>query len=112
MATVNVALQQIVRGAGLAPSFAAATAADTYKIPNDGHVWLEVKNTGGSPVTVTVATPGSVDGLAIADLAVTVPATTGDRIIGPFPPVTYNDPADNTLSVTVSGACTLAAFHL
>lgn len=54
------------------------------KFANDGRTWLRVKNASGSPITVTVETPGSVDGQGIADLAVSVPATTGDVLIGPF----------------------------
>lgn len=51
-----------------------------------GAVFLEVLNGSGSPITVTVQTPGTVEGLAVADLAVTVPAA-GNRRIGPFPGV-------------------------
>lgn len=54
------------------------------KFPNDGRTFLRVKNGSGSPITATVETPGSIDGQSISDLAVSIPATTGDKLIGPF----------------------------
>jgi hypothetical protein len=47
-------------------------------------VFLHVKNGDGSPHTATITTPNTVDGLAVSDLAVTIPAGE-ERIIGPFP---------------------------
>jgi hypothetical protein len=75
-------------------------------------VFLDVEN-AGSETTVTVDTPGTVDGLAVANLAVVVPATTGKKRIGPFPPDTYNQP-DGTIKVTYSSVAdvTIGAFRL
>ena len=111
MSLTTLAVQQIVR-TGLTPALAAANADGSY-VPNDGRMYLQVKNTNGSPVTVTVDTPGTVDGLAVADLPVVVPATTGDKKIGPFPPDTYNQP-DGTIKVTFSAVTdvTIGAFRL
>jgi hypothetical protein len=110
MSLTNVSTQQVSR-AGLTPAFAAANVDGSY-IPNDGRMMLEVKNTG-SQITVTVETPGTVDGLAVGDLVVIVPATSGDKMIGPFPTDIYNQP-DGTIKVTftaVSGV-TVAAIRL
>lgn len=112
MATVNMTLQQVTKTAnGTTPSYTAATSSDTYKAPNDGRVFLHAKNVGGSPVTLTVSTPGTMDGNAVADYTATIPATTGDKLIGPFPPRVYNDD-DQKLTITVSGATSLAVIHL
>lgn len=68
----------------------SATATHGNKFLNDGKTFLRVVNGDGSPITVTINTPGSVDGQGIADLDVTVAATgdgdgLDDKLIGPFP---------------------------
>lgn len=104
MARTALVPQQVVR-AGLTPVFSAANA-DGHSVANDGHVMLEVKNGSGAPITVTVQTPGTVDGLAIAELVVTIPATSGDKMIGPFQPGIYNQ-ADGTIYVDFSAVTTV-----
>lgn len=72
--------------AGLAPTYASIDATDTYYVDNDsGDVFLHFLNTGGSPAVVTFDLTQSVAGAELTDQTVTVPATTGDRMIGPFP---------------------------
>jgi hypothetical protein len=71
-------------------------------------MFLYVKNASGSPITVTIDTPGLVDGLAIANLTVSVPATTGERMIGPFPPGIYNQ-ADGNVYVDWSSVTSVTA---
>lgn len=105
MSDVAVTPLNVNRGAGA--SFEDATAAtdgNNYLAPNDGNTRLMCSSTAGS--TVTVATPGTVDGLAISDLTLTVPD--GDKIVvfGPFPPNIYGA----VLSVTVSAATSIAAL--
>ncbi|SFK92661.1 hypothetical protein SAMN05216275_14167 [Streptosporangium canum] len=95
---------QVLTPTGIAPTYAAVGGSGDSFTPGD-HVFLHVKNAGGSPSTVTVTTPGTVDGLAIADLTVTVPATTGDRMIGPLPARTFaktDGQADVACSPTTS----------
>lgn len=100
MATPTI--QEITRtGSGLTPSYAAGSATETYLIPNNGRVFLHVKKTGLGDCTVTVPTPGNVDSLAVPDYTATVVATTGDKMIGPFPPNVYNDAAGQ-IAVTFS----------
>lgn len=99
MARTALALQVPVR-AGLTPSFTAANV-DGHSIANDGHTCIEVKNASGSPINVTFPIPVLVDGQAVTSLVVSIPATTGDKIIGPFPPATYNQ-ADGKLYVDFS----------
>ena len=110
MSLTTLTVQQIAR-TGLTPALAAANADGSY-VPNDGRMFVDVENTG-SETTVTVDTPGTVDGLAVANLAVVVPATTGKKRIGPFPPDTYNQP-DGTIKITYSqvSGVTVGAFRL
>jgi hypothetical protein len=64
---------------------------------------LVARNTGGSGITITVVTPGVVDGdLAIADrTSVSVPATSG---LAELPITdTYRDPATGLATVNYSG---------
>lgn len=87
MATLTV--QQIAR-AGITPTYAAcAGGGDAF--PNDGRTFIQLKNTNAANRTVTVATQVTVDGKAVADDAIVIPLTSGDKMIGPFPPDIYND---------------------
>jgi hypothetical protein len=65
---------------------ADTTNGDTY--PNGGNAMLLMNNTAGASGTVTVVTPGTVDGLAVADRTYTVPANTIQLVKLP-PPASY-----------------------
>jgi hypothetical protein len=88
VARVSVTTQPIQR-------LAAATALTAVTVDGDvidtGRVALYVKNDAVTTVTVTVQTPVTVDGLAVADLAVVVPASSF-RLIGPLPVGTFGQP--------------------
>ena len=110
MAMTTLAVQSAVQ-AGFVPSFTAANV-DGHGVENlNGNVVLYVKNGSASPITVTVATPGTVEGLAITDLAVTV-ANASEKIIGPFKKAVFNQdlttPALNSaIAVTFSAVTTV-----
>lgn len=87
---VSVATQKITR-AGLNPSMTAPTADGD--VIDYGNVILAINNTSGATLTVTVQTPGTVDGLPIGELTVSIP-TAGIREIGPFPRSTFAQPSD------------------
>lgn len=71
---------QVLGIAGTPPTFAAAAANDTARV--GAHLYLEVKNASGAPITVTLAYPGTLpSGDAIPDKTYSVPATTGERRI-------------------------------
>src|SRR3989304_9617914 len=112
MATLTV--QQIARSAtGLLPAYAAA-AAGGDQFPNDGPLtFFHMKNTNGAGRTVTFATSKTVEGLAVADLAVALAATTGDVMVGPFPAEYYND-INGMVQVTypADAGVTVAAIRL
>jgi len=85
--------------AGLVPSFAAANASDTF-VPDD-RTFLYVKNSNASTRTITVTTPATYRGLAIADPGPSIAASgASDLLLGPFPADTYADPSN-------SGLCTV-----
>lgn len=84
------------------------TNTDTYYVPNNGRVVLLVNSTPGC--TVTVETPGTVDGLAITDYTATI-AAAKQHVLGPFPGATYNK-ADGTIKVTFSAAADVLAVRM
>jgi hypothetical protein len=104
--------QQVTRQ-GLAPAYTAVAASDTFTPgPN---TFLHVKNVGGSPDTVTLVTPGSViTDVPIGDPTVSVPATTGDRMIGPIPGGIFADPTTGlvTVSHSFTTSVTVAVLNL
>lgn len=101
-------LQVLVPGGSASVLTAAAGGGDTC--PAGDGVFLEANNGSGAPITITLVTPGTVDGLAIADRAVIVPA--GERWKIPVPRLFAA--ADGQCSITYSGVTTLTvgAFRL
>jgi hypothetical protein len=88
--------------------YAAAVGPDTFT--NDGRTFLQVKNTNGSSRTVTIDSTRACDQGFDHDQVVTIPATTGDELIGPFPTARFG----TTVTVTYSAVAgvTVAAFKL
>lgn len=84
-------VEQTVVDEGITPTYEAANVLGNM-IPGDGGIILHVKNTGAQ-ITVTIQTGGTLMGEPVTDKAVVVPATTGDKLIGPFPPALYNQPS-------------------
>jgi hypothetical protein len=113
MAEVRKAVQQVSR-AGLAPTYHAdLTTSDTFLVNNDGRVLLHAKKASAVDCVVTIATPGTVDGQAVADRTVTVPASGGDRFIGPFSVKDYNDSGgDLRLTFSNIAGLTLAVLRV
>lgn len=95
---------------GLQPTYAAA-AGGGDQAPVGEKLVLHVKNGDASSKTVTVATPGTVGGLAIADAAQTIPAA-GEAFI-PLKS-TYRDPATGRAGITYSAvtSVTVAVLQL
>jgi len=108
MARTTMSHQQIVR-TGLEQTYEAAQV-DGNKFSNDGRMFLHVKNGAASPITVTIQTPGTVDGLAVAEQIVTV-TNAEERMIGPFPPNIYNQ-SDGMVYVDYSSVTTITAAVL
>ena len=112
MATIRKAVQQIGRG-GVAPAYTGSlTTSDDYAVSNDGRTVLHFLKTGAGACTVTIETPAKVSGLDLEEQEITVPATSGDIMAGPFPPSVFN--AGGDLSITFSNVTglTFAALRL
>ncbi|MCC6192265.1 MAG: hypothetical protein IT318_24805 [Anaerolineales bacterium] len=91
MADITQTVYEVARGGlDLTASKTTVVTANNYFFPNDGRTKLYVKNATGSTCVVTIDTPNTVDGQAIANRTVSV-ATAKEFEIGPFPPGDYND---------------------
>ena len=90
---------------------AAAGGGDAFAPGAD--VFVRVNNGGGSPITVTFATPNTVGGLGIADGGGSV-TNAQSRLFGPFPPEIYADPTTGLVTTTYSGVTTVTvgAFRI
>lgn len=100
MADVTLTPTVAVQG-GVASVKQAMATADNYIVRNNGNVLLHFLKTGANVAVITIVTPKTVSGLAVADLTLNVPATTGDVWAGPFAKDTFND-ADGDLDVSTS----------
>lgn len=96
--------QQVVI-TGLAPTFASAAGGGDTVVPDD-RTFLHVKNASAGAITVTVVVPGTTYGQANPDVAVSVPATTGERMIGPLTAALVN-PATGVVDISYSGVTSL-----
>lgn len=83
----------------------AAAAVGGDDAPTGAGVLLVVKNGDSGSHTVTLVTPGTVNGLAIADRTVTVAAGKTELI-----PLTadYRDPATGRASITYDGVTSVS----
>lgn len=95
---------QVVAPVGTALTFANASAGgDTCVTGSD--VKLHIKNGSGASITVTLATPGKIDGnLDITDRAVTVAA--GAETVVPVTDL-FRDPATGLASITYSASASV-----
>jgi hypothetical protein len=112
MADFTPTIYAATRAVSTAPNFTdnetAATSGNNYYYPNDGRVVLIVNAAASS--NVTVATPNTVDGLAVTDLVLAL-ADTDVRVVGPFPPNIYND-SQGRILVTVSADTSIMAIRV
>ena len=99
MPDVDLTVYPALRSGRVVTDLATTIAnANTYYFRNNGRMLLHVTNSTGSTVTLTFETPGTVDGLAIADRTATL-ATDKEGVFGPFPPAVYNN-GDGEVKVT------------
>lgn len=75
---------------GMTPVYSDAVSGG-FQFINDGRVFLHAKNVSGAAVYITITTPATVGGLDVADVYVTVDATTGDEMVGPFATGLFNN---------------------
>lgn len=74
--------------AGIATTLGAAHT-DGNMFVNSGRTFVVVNNADVAEKTFTFQTPRTEGGNAVDELIITVAAST-ERLIGPFPPATYN----------------------
>lgn len=114
MADVPVVTQQIDSVDGTTTTYAGTLSiTDTYKVPHDDRTFLHFKKSGAGACTVTVITPATLRGRAVSDATYTVPATTGDVMIGPFEADLFRG-GDGKISFTLSEVTglTMAALRV
>lgn len=90
---------------GVVPTANAVAASDTFI--NDGNTILLVENGSGGSITVTITTTKTIEGLAVADQAVTIADGT-EKAIGPFPKDLYNN-SSGVVTVAYSGTTSVTA---
>lgn len=112
MARTDLTVTPINRSGVDLTAILEAFNADGEKVLNGGDVFVVVYNGSGGTRTVTVTTPRTVDGLAVADLTATVD-TTDYLLLGPFPTDTFNN-SDGKVYVDVDSetSVTVGAFRL
>lgn len=103
----TLAKQQIVL-TGLTPVYSAVNGGGDKAVPADGS-FLHFKNTNAATFTVNVDDPTSVAPVGAqafnADLSVIIPATNGDKMIGPIG-ARFASPADGLAAITYTGTTT------
>lgn len=105
MATVAA---ESITTVGIAPTMNAASGGGDKVSPD---TILLVRNASGSGMTVTVATPGTVDGLPIGDrTSASIAAGAIHAML--LPAYLYRDPADGLVSLTWSATTTITFASL
>lgn len=101
--------------AGVVQTMASASVGGDALANNVGTQYLIYTNGSGSSITVTMAfaSTATVDGQSATNRTVAIGAGV-TKLIGPFPPTDYNDPATGNVLLTYSGvtSLTVAAFTL
>jgi hypothetical protein len=113
VAIVALTVEQVIR-AGLAATYnGSLDTADTYQFANDGKVVLHAIKGGAGDAELTFGAPGLFYGMTFMEHVATVPASTGNLFLGPFPPQIFNDTA-GLVSFTTSNVAglTIAVLHL
>lgn len=103
---------QVVSLTGTTPTYSSAVASTTVACGE--RTFLHVKNTAGTSMTVTLTSTAKVRGQTAADVVVTVPATTGDKMIGPITSDLFAGAVDGTCAVSYSSttSVTVAAVRI
>lgn len=98
MSDINLTVEDVAR-AGVTPTRTGSlSTGNVYFVNNDGKTFLQFQKSGAGSCTVTVDAPRAGD----VDITGTVPATTGDLFMGPFPPTRYNQPGTHKIKFTLS----------
>lgn len=94
---------QVIALAGITPSLVSVESADEFV--NSGRDFIHIKNTG-TEATVIVNSQTACNQGTDHDETITIPATSGEKFIGPFPKDRFND-ANGKVQLTYGGGGTL-----
>jgi len=83
---------QVVVLTGIEPALVTADVGGDEFV-NSGRDFIHIKNGGGSPIDVTIDSQVDCNQGVDHDAVVSIPATTGEKFIGPFPKDRFNDEA-------------------
>lgn len=104
MATLTT--QSITRAGGTPTYAAVAGGGDACEVGDD--IYLQFKNTNAATYTVTLAIPAGAStypNVTYTNVQVTIPATTGDKLIGPVSAL-FKDPTTGLCTITYTGTTT------
>lgn len=96
----TVLAPQVISRDGLETAYTTPNG-DGHTIANSGRMFIRFLNGSAGDCEVTVETPHEVDGEAIDDKVVDVPAGE-ERDLGPFPPAIYNSDPGNDDFITAT----------
>ena len=100
----------VANGVDLTAALTAADGVNGNTFDNSGDTLLRVKNGSGASITVSVAFAAVVDGSqTVPARQYTVPATTGDKLLGPFPVSLFG--SNPTVTFSAATTVTVAAYE-
>jgi hypothetical protein len=112
MARTLITVQEVSRD-GISASYVSFDQANGMEFDCTGREHVHIKNTNASGRTLTIDTPGTIDGQAVANRTVAIPGTTGDKKIGPFPPALYAQANGRVyLDIDVGTNVTIGVFRV
>lgn len=91
---------QVVVLTGITPTLVAAEAGGDEFV-NSGRDFIHIKNTNAAAIDVTINSQTDCNQGVDHDAVVNIPATTGEKFIGPFPKDRFDDAA-NKVQITYS----------
>jgi hypothetical protein len=91
--TILTAHTIVDEGLNAAAAGVYVAAALSQVVPNTGRELIHIKNVSGGAITCTL-TPNTFVGHTVSDVVITVGATTGEQMAGPFPPAAFNTTTD------------------
>jgi hypothetical protein len=88
MARTVLSVTKAVRGGVASPTEANGDSTNGHVVTNTGKTIITVRNADTNPHSVTFITPGTVDGQAVGDRVVSIPASSS-RDFGGLPTSVY-----------------------
>jgi len=104
MASSVLVPQNVIPG-GMAETFEACNVDGNYFLNSSAKFFIHVKNTNASQKTVHIDAPGQCSQGFNHDADVVIPATNGDKLIGPFDVSRFND-SSNYVQLTYTEGIT------